>query len=90
MQEPRVKSSWEVTLAGGRAGHRICRVPGFREWPPSNCFQLFQPHLPWLARESVTAAALKETVEATPPLVTGYDGYVWVPWRVCSPLACFG
>ena len=32
------------------------------------------PATPSLAgeRESVTAAALKETVEATPPLVTGY------------------
>lgn len=28
----------------------------------------------------MTAAVLKETVEAMPPLVTGYDDYVWVPW----------
>lgn len=33
-----------------------------------------------LERESLTAAVLKETAKATPPLVTGYDDCVWVPW----------
>lgn len=81
MQGPRVKSIWKVTLAGGRAGHRICGFSRVSEsGHPVIAFSFSSPNFPWLERESVTAAVLKGTVEATPPLVTGYDDYMWVPW----------